>query len=419
MKETVVNIFKKYDLEGYINISKTDSSILDYSPMHDEISIDNDKSYYTWVTIIKENKRVWLSFDGFSEDKLEKAILNWIKLFKYADKDKDIQLPKHSWDIDKDFWWECIVWIDFLKNELDFFLNYDFKTAKIEEFSASYKTSENIYIDSSGVERKQKNQNYTCFYWIYWEKEGLKDSTYWYITSSNKAKWLTLDDLEKVDNEIFDKLNYKQNLIKTWNYNITLDKKVVSSFISIIMDSISCESMREGLSMFSKNDIWDQIISPKLTLKSLCDIENWLWNSLFNSEWFKQVDKVLIENWVLKNKLYDYKNAKKESIDEFISSPSNLCFFWDFDDSFLANSSFLFTNLMAFHSVETSTWKFALNWEWYLIKDWEKVAFVKEVALRWDIKTLFNSIISIWNDFDEKSSYRCPSITFENQNIVV
>jgi predicted Zn-dependent protease len=88
------------------------------------------------------------------------------------------------------------------------------------------------------------------------------------------------------------------------------------------------------------------------------------------------------------------KNSRKLSLPSVgNSSISNLVFETKAEASNpLQNATFLFTNLMAFHTVDTMTGKFALEGEGFEIIDGKKTGFVKNVALSSSVRELFNNI---------------------------
>jgi len=72
--EQIKNLFKKYSVEGFINVSLSNSKDLTYSPLHDEVSLDSSENISTSVVIIKDNKKSAFNIDGYSLDKVESSI---------------------------------------------------------------------------------------------------------------------------------------------------------------------------------------------------------------------------------------------------------------------------------------------------------------------------------------------------------
>ena len=129
--------------------------------------------------------------------------------------------------------------------------------------------------------------------------------------------------------------------------------------------------------MFSKNKLWDKIFSGKFTIINNPELKNYTWTMLFDKEWITAKKTILFEKWVFVSKFYDYKNALKEWLENLWNSTvSNIELVWKTDKNYLVWSKILFTNLMAFHTVDSSTWKFSLNGEWYLLENWENPSII-------------------------------------------
>jgi hypothetical protein len=111
---------------------------LEYSPLHDEISLDNSDSTTTSVYIIKNNKKASFKIDSYSLDKIENSINDILKVIEFAESDKDIVLPNISDSVEKDFSNADLdkIDFDFLKNEFNKFKNFNFdEKVTIETFS--------------------------------------------------------------------------------------------------------------------------------------------------------------------------------------------------------------------------------------------------------------------------------------------
>jgi PmbA protein len=253
---------------------------------------------------------------------------------------------------------------------------------------------------------------------IFWENWGIRNNHYKYVSSKIKPE-IKLENIQKLEQELLFKIWNSNSKIEPWIYDITLDREVVIDFLDIILWNMSAESIREWISLFSKNKIWDKIFSSKFSLINNPYLKNYTWNMLFDKEWVTAKRTILFENWILKSKFYDYKNALKEWLENIWNSTiSNIELVWETDKNYLDWSKILFTNLMAFHTVDSITWKFSLDWEWFILENWEKKDYIKNISLSGDIISLFSNIKAIWNDFKEDGNFRVPSITFKNQKII-
>jgi predicted Zn-dependent protease len=136
--QNILNIFKKHNIEGFINISTTTSKDLEYSPLHDEISLDNSESTTTSIYVIKNNRKASFKIDSYSLEKIENSINDILKVIDFAETDKDIVLPNISDTIEKDFSNKELdkIDFDFLKNEFNKFKNFNFdEKVTIETFT--------------------------------------------------------------------------------------------------------------------------------------------------------------------------------------------------------------------------------------------------------------------------------------------
>ena len=116
---------------------------------------------------------------------------------------------------------------------------------------------------------------------------------------------------------------------------------------------------------------------------------------VFDGEGITTEDLPVIENGVLKNLFCDSKNAAKFAIPVTGNPyPSNLVFEAPTKPEALMEAKFLFTNLMAFHTVDSISGKFALEGEGFELKDGKRVGYVKNVALSGNVKTLFEGLVA-------------------------
>lgn len=417
----ILEIFKKYEIEWFLNITFNTSKDLEYSPLYDEISLDDSESITTSIVVIKDNKKAKFTIDGYSLEKIESSLKDILSVIDFAEQDKDIILPNISDKVEKDFSQKELEKIDFkyLKQEFLKFKNYKFdEKIKIESFNAWVDFATHYYINTNWSFKVQKDNSLFCYFEIFWENWDTRDANYKYICKKI-LPILEENIIKEAEKELLDKISDTKNVIKPWIYDVTLEKDVVINFLEIILENLSAESIREWISLFSKNKLWDKIFSDKFTIVNNPELEWYVWTMLFDGEWVTAKKTILFQNWVFISKFYDYKNALKEWLENLWNSQvSNIEIVWETDKDYLKKSDFLFTNLMAFHTVDSSTWKFSLNGEWYLLKDWKKSWFVKNISLTWNLLELFSSIKAIWDDFKVWGNFKVPSITFEKQNII-
>lgn len=419
--EQIIDLYKKYNIQWFVNISISKSKSLDYSPLHDEISLDSSENLATKVVVIKDHKKSSFSIDWYSLEKIESSIKDILKVIDYSEYDEDIILPNITDTAMADFsnteLWN--IWFEKLEEEFIKFKNFKFdENIIIESFSIWVHDEIHIYVNSLGsIKRQIDNWSYYVME-IFGQKDENRETHYEYINSKNLSE-IKVEKILKLQSDLQAKLNSSTEKIQEWYYNITLENDVVINFLGVLLSNMWAESVREWISLFSKNNIWDKIFWDNFTLVNDPWLEWYTWNILFDWEWVTAQKRVLFDKWILKSFFYDYKNALKTDIKNLgNSSITNIEIIWNVDSNYLNNSKILFTNLMAFHTVDSSTWKYSLSWEWYLLDDWKKTKYIKDISLSWDIINLFSSITSLWDDFKTDWNFKVPSITFSNQKIV-
>lgn len=418
----ILELFKKYLVEGIVNISHTHSKDMEYNPLYNELSYDSSENISTSLTIIKNSRKSVYAIDGFSYEKLENAFGELLQIIDFAEQDSDIQVAQITDSVEKDFSNPDLekIWFEYFKECFETVKNYPYnEMVKIEGFSMGLQSSTHYFFNSFWSQKIQKDNVVYASLVLFgdnWEKSEAD----WKSFSSKNILEITHKDIAEVEKIILDKLSSTDSTLPSQKYDIILDREVVIGFLDIIISNMSAEWMREGLSMFSKNKIWDQLFSPLFTLVNDPDLAWYTGTMLFDKEWVTAKKTVLFQEWKLTSKFYDYKNALKEGIENLGNSRvSNIDLQVTPTQNFGVGCRYLFTNLMAFHTVDNNTWKFSLAWEWYLLNEkWEKIQYVKNISLTWDIMNLFSSISGVGDDFKTDGNFRVPSLSFSGQMLV-
>lgn len=414
-------LFKKYEVEWFVNIYTSTGKTLEYSPLHDELSYDGSESVTTSITLIKNHKKSTFSLDGFDIQKLENAFEDMLSTIEFAQYDKDIVLPAITDSIEKDFSNPALTDISFddLKWQFEIINNFSFwKDIFLEAFSIWVSQSTQVYINSLWSVKQQVSNSYFYYIEIYGEKNGIKESHYDYF-SAKEFQSITPELLDKLQKELDQKLSPTSEKLAPGKYDITLDRDVVINFLEVILWNLSAEYIREGMSLFSKNTLWEKVFWDNFTLINDPNLNWYTGNIVFDKEWVTAKKVELFKGWVLFHKFYDYKNALKEWLEYLGNSwVSNIEMIGEENPNFLKWSKVLFTNLMAFHTVDEITGKFALLWEWYLLEDGKKQQYIKNISLSGNIIDLFCSIKCLWDDFKVGGNFKVPSVSFYHQSVV-
>lgn len=163
-----------------------------------------------------------------------------------------------------------------------------------------------------------------------------------------------------------------------------------SEFLDILMGAANAESVRQKTTFLEADDVGKKLLPEGFSIASLARMPESAYGRVFDGEGITTENLGVIENGVLKNLFCDSKNAAKFSIPATGNPyPSNLVFEAPNEPEALKEAKFLFTNLMAFHTVDSISGKFALEGEGFELKDGKRVGYVKNVALSGNVKTLF------------------------------
>lgn len=420
-RQKMIQLFHKYWGDGMINITQSIEKTLEYSPLHDELSFDSTQNISTTVTFISNHKKSVFSLDGYSLEKIEYALKNMAQTIAYWEYDTDIVLPEITDMVEKDFSAPELDMITFedLKKEFEVYKNYSFaQNISREWFSIGVHTTNHIFINSLWAYKVQKDNGAFYYVDILWENGEKKENHYEYV-STKSFPHITQDLLSQLEKELLFKISDSQTKLQPGKYDITLERDVVIDFLDIILWNLGAESMREWMSLFSKYDIGDTIFWDNFTLINNPELQNYTGTMLFDKEWITAKKTVLFEKWILTSKFYDYKNALKEWLQYLGNSTvSNIELIGEPSKNYLQGCRILFTNLMAFHTVDESTWKFSLSGEGYLLENGEKKEYIKNVSLSWNIVELFSSIKAFWDDIKTDGNFKVPSMSFKNQTLI-
>ncbi|MDD3120537.1 MAG: TldD/PmbA family protein [Candidatus Gracilibacteria bacterium] len=421
-EQNLKNLFLKFNINGYINIFNNSSKTISYTALGDETSFQNNIEKETKIILIKDGKKLCLKTKDSNYDNLEKLIEANIDFINLTNVDEENLVPeiKENEEFDEKKFDINAINAEFLQKQLNTIKSYSYaKNVNMESMSYSVEDEERVFINSFGSIKKYSKTS--CFYYLelFYNSPQTSDTDYEMKSCANLAE-ISVDFVKNIEKKLLDKTNPQKAEIESQKHTITLKNKVVVSFLEELMGSLFGENIRQKMSFIKKDQIGQKIISDKLSLVSNPQIPNSCYNKRFDGEGFSTEKLDIINNGVLKNIFLDYKNSLKFNLRP-TGNPtfSNLEVVGEFDKNYLKKSSFLFTNLMAFHNIDSTTGKFALEGEGFEIKSGKIDKFVKNVSISGNVLDLFQNIECLGDDIYINSNVRTPSITFANQYIVV
>ena len=231
----------------------------------------------------------------------------------------------------------------------------------VESFSFEAQENEKEFFNSYGAHKRHAISQTNYGLELYYQSDVFSDvhSDQGYSETDSSIDPVFID---KIHSYLMEKSEPKAPTITSGMHTITLKNDVVISLLDILSDALTGENIRQHTSFFSMDDIGKLVLDSKLTLRSNPVREHSPFNRLFDKEGVTSEQLIIIEDGVIKNVFLDTKNAKKLHLPH-TGNPeySNLELVGEPDSGYLKNSKFLFTGLMAFHTVDTSSGKFALE----------------------------------------------------------
>ena len=132
-------------------------------------------------------------------------------------------------------------------------------------------------------------------------------------------------DFEKIIKDTIEKAIIQSNKesLETKKYNIILEANTASNIIKHIISMISSESIRNKVSCL-ENKLNEKVFSSKLTIIEDPTNKDYPGFRLFDDEGTLTKKKTIIENGVLKNYLYNIKEAKLKNIESTANGYGNI-----------------------------------------------------------------------------------------------
>jgi len=417
----IKELFKKYSLKGYIKIKEWHYKSLEYAELTWVYAFDETNTKDVIITFIKKWKKIVYHLDKLNFDEIWK-IFKWVsKIINKTDTNENIFFVKVKWDFE-----DMNPTIDNIeKLDINFFnkiiapvRDYKFKkNIKLEWFSYSISDITNIFINSDAVTKTYKKtlSNYSIE--LAYLSDNFNDLDYYSETSTELLN-IDTKNIKDIESRLIDKANFKKIKSETKKINIALNNSVAWELLWIFLSLLSAELIIQKQSPYTLDDLNTKIISDKISIINNPLEKNNSWYTPFDSEWLEQKKVNIIEKGILKNIFLDSKNANKLWIKHnFNSFPTFITLKSDVIENRLKDAKFEFIDIMWLHTIDMMTGKFSLVWEWYIIEKEQRKEYIKNVHISWNIKDLFNSIISTWNDIDTTWTMYVPTIVFANQDI--
>jgi len=276
-------------------------------------------------------------------------------------------------------------------------------------------TSFNYLIDSNGFEGERAQTTFSLSTSVSLQDAGdARPDSWWYDSA---LFWEQLQK-EGIGKTALDRALRKlgQQKIKSGTYTMVVENVIAGDLLSPIISALNGNSLAQKNS-FLLDKLGKKIGSEIFTLTDDPHLPRVRGSRRFDNEGVATKKRVVVENGVLQTYFIDTYNAHKMNVAPTISGASVLTFkHGDKDVSGLIGglkNGVLVTGFNGGNSNST-TGDFSFGIEGLLIENGKLTKPVSEMNITGNMITLWEHLAAVGNDPRETSSWRTPSLVFEN-----
>lgn len=290
------------------------------------------------------------------------------------------------------------------------------KDSRIISVSSSYDDSENYsyIIASNGFEGDRKSTRFSLAASVSIKGEGeARPSSYWYDSS------LYYDDLikqgigQKALERVLRKLGQKK--VQSGKYTMVVDPMNSGNLLSPLLNALYGSALQQKNS-FLIDKLNEKVVADKLTLVDEPHLIKSIGARYFDNEGVATERRSVFEQGVLNTYFIDTYNAKKMGVKQTISSPSLLVLQTgdkDLDGLVAGVEKGILVTGFNGGNCNSSTGDFSYGIEGFLIENGKLTQPVTEMNVTGNMLTLWTSLIGVGNDPRLNSSWRIPSLVFD------
>ena len=278
-------------------------------------------------------------------------------------------------------------------------------------------TGSSYMITSNGFEGETETTYYSLSSETSMKGEGdARPSSYWYDSA------IFWDRLQKsgICKTAYERTLRKlgQEKIDSGVYPMLVDNTQITRLLSPLVSALYGSSIQQK-SSFLIGKLDEVITSDKLTLIDNPHIFQARGSRWYDSEGVATKKRNVIENGVLKIYYIDTYYGAKMNMEPTIQSPSVLtCQLGDknFEQLLASMEKGIWITGFNGGNSNSTTGDFSFGIEGFLVENGKTVKPLNEMNITGNLLTLWKSIIEIGNDPRNSSSWRIPSIIFDNVN---
>lgn len=238
--------------------------------------------------------------------------------------------------------------------------------------------------------------------------------SYWYDSA------IFWDDLIKngIAIEALERTKRKigQAKIETGTYDMLLDNTVSARLLSPLIGAMYGSALQQKNS-FLLDKLDQKIVSGKLTVKDTPHLAKAFGARWYDGEGVATYNQAIIKDGILKTYFLDTYNALKMGVDPTIASPSIINLEHgkrNFNQILKSVQKGIWVTGFNGGNTNSTTGDFSFGVEGFLVENGQVVRPISEMNITGNILLLWNTLKEVGNDPRTNSSWRIPSLLFED-----
>ena len=436
LKNDIIDLFKylkKYEIE-YANIQGNFSEGFSLNINKKKIEkLEVNNTFNLNINFFLKNRNISFSTTNFNLEKIKFYIDKYIKIFPFIEKQKFNSIPNiksllnYNFYNKQDYFPNDSIDIKFAEkimkkmNLLLYHKDNKFLSSELNEFTKTYS---NTFFSNSYTKtfNEYKKSIYSIVCILIAKKDNVLYRDYDYSASTN------FYNLHKIDT-IFH--NAKKNTIsrispkkvKSGFYDIIFTSNTSQNIFKSFLSSLYGRTICQNNSFIKRTAINKNFFPSFITIKEHPNIENSVYNILFDNEGIIKKDFTIIHKGTLKNYLLDVKSSKElnmqptgHSNGEYsnIIVESDIQYQLNYCDLIKKMKRGIIINELIGFGYNTITGDYTKGAFGFFVENGKIQYPVHQITIAGNIKTIIKNIKYIGNDFNLKTRIRSSSLLITN-----
>jgi len=380
-----------------------------------------------YIELFVDNKFGSFSTNRIEKGELESFIKDGIASIRYLSEDKYRQLPdpKRYYKPDGKDLDLCDKSFDIIDTDLKLQLAKSSvdeilgSNERIISISSNYDDGigAEYMVASNGFEGETTDSGFNISVSVSLKTDGdARAESYWYDSTiywtDLKKEGIAKKALERALRKI------GQKKIKSGKYDMLLDNTTAGRLLSPLIGAMYGSSLQQKNS-FLLDKLGQKIVSDKLTLTDTPHLKRSFGARWFDGEGIATSQRIIIDKGILSTYFIDTYNALKMEVASTIGSPSIIQTSLgnkNFDQLLQSVQNGIWVTGFNGGNSNSTTGDFSFGIEGFLIENGIATIPVNEMNITGNILSLWENLVEVGNDPRENSSWRLPSLLFNDVN---